>query len=732
MTNKDLYDSIITFVDRSLNAVLKLGEGGAKSQELEQVRAHAQKILTQYKQKTEQEIKELEKLSEWDVFTVAFYGETNAGKSTLIETLRILLGENEKQKNRQQFQEIAKNIDFDQWAKSEEEIRRLSLELEERKKETKSFQHALGVHEQREQEQLAQQEADLEQKKRNRSWFQKIIGLFRKMKEERALQESHAGLIELQAGHARLIQEKTAQMMSLERKVSEAHHGFAEAQKALVALESLQDGEIIGTGRSDFTLHATAYPFQIGNEKFQLLDVPGIEGDEKKVQTEIDASVKKAHAVFYVTRKATPPGSGSDGQEGTIDKIKRQLGDQTEVWALYNKNAPSPRVLSGDALLNDGEQESLKAMEASLLKQLGPDVFQGTKTASCIPAFYATATCLLPSNPHYRNRNKFLEAMSADELLRRSGMTYFIDFLKREICVNYKSKIKNANLKKIRACLEQGIAYVQSLRTTFDTLSRNLDRQYQSSHNQIDDLLQATTRRLKSECKDYLSDKKNTQRNSIYKHIETDCSNDDFKNELELQIDSLKNSVGIDLENRFEAIFESLKIGIQKIVEKNKRNIDEIMEYSMPKDIIKSNFSFQLDFKMGNGINVVGIISSLGGAAGLVWVGFLASNPAGWTVAAVLGAIGLVFSFYKSVRGFFSSQYKMEQQRKSADENIEKVFEKLEEMLIENLDQAGVKLGEALAETKKQLKIPLEQSLATISTLSEISLRMADLKKRII
>lgn len=732
MNNKDLYDSIIALVDSSLNAVLKPAKGRAKSQELEQVRAHAQKILTQYKQKTEQEIKALEKLSEWDVFTVAFYGETNAGKSTLIETLRILLGEGEKQKNRQQFQEIAKNIDFDQWAKSEEEIRRLLLELEERKKEAHSFQHALDIHEQRAQEQLAQQERDLAQKKHNLSWFQKIMGLFRKLQEERALQEARVGLIDLQAGHARLVEEKSAQMIGLERKVAQAQHGLAEAQKTLVALEPLQDGEIIGTGRSDFTLHATAYPFQIGTEKFQLLDIPGIEGDEKKVQTEIDASVKKAHAVFYVTRKATPPGSGSDGQEGTIDKIKRQLGDQTEVWALYNKNAPSPRVLAGDTLLNDGEQESLKAMEASLLEQLGPDVFQDTKTVSCIPAFYAAATCLLPSNSHYRNRNKFLEAMSADELLRRSGMTDFIAFLKREICVNYKSKIKHANLKKIRACLEQGIAYVQGLRTTFYTLSQNLGRQYQSSSVQIDDLLQATTRRLQSECKDYLAATKSARRNRIYKYIETDRSNDDFKSELESQIDTLKDSVGIDLEKRFEVIFENLKTGIQEIVEKNKRNIDEIMEYSMPKDIFKSDFSFQLDFKMGNGINVVGILSSLGGAAGLVWVGFLASNPAGWTVAAVLGAVGLVFSFYKSVRGYFSSKYKMEQQRKSADENLENVFDKLEEMLTDNLDQAGEKLGEALAETKKQLKMPLEQSLATISTLSEIGLRMADLKKRIV
>ena len=32
-------------------------------------------------------LKELEQNSDWNIFTIAFYGETNAGKSTIIETL---------------------------------------------------------------------------------------------------------------------------------------------------------------------------------------------------------------------------------------------------------------------------------------------------------------------------------------------------------------------------------------------------------------------------------------------------------------------------------------------------------------------------------------------------------------------------------------------------------------------------------------------------------------------
>ena len=39
------------------------------------------------------EIKELEESSDWDNFCISFFGETNAGKSTIIDTLRIIYNE---------------------------------------------------------------------------------------------------------------------------------------------------------------------------------------------------------------------------------------------------------------------------------------------------------------------------------------------------------------------------------------------------------------------------------------------------------------------------------------------------------------------------------------------------------------------------------------------------------------------------------------------------------------
>lgn len=43
------------------------------------------------------ELDQLKTHAEWDIFTMAFFGETNAGKSTIIESLRILFKEESRQ-----------------------------------------------------------------------------------------------------------------------------------------------------------------------------------------------------------------------------------------------------------------------------------------------------------------------------------------------------------------------------------------------------------------------------------------------------------------------------------------------------------------------------------------------------------------------------------------------------------------------------------------------------------
>ncbi|MCK0496703.1 50S ribosome-binding GTPase [Helicobacter pylori] len=134
------------------------------------LREFNQEALEKFKKLESESLKELESLKnneEWEKFTIAFYGETGVGKSTLIECLRLFFKEPSKMDQQERFKRLYADV-----------------------KNYRSNEHA--------------------------------------------------------------------------------------------ELEKLQDGAIIGDGRSDFTLKTRSYSFQYNHQNFILLDVPGIEGSEKK------------------------------------------------------------------------------------------------------------------------------------------------------------------------------------------------------------------------------------------------------------------------------------------------------------------------------------------------------------------------------------------------------------------------------------------------------------------
>ena len=91
-----------------------------------------------------------------------------------------------------------------------------------------------------------------------------------------------------------------------------------------------RDGEIVGDGRQDFTKDYHEYNLTIKNRPFVLIDVPGIEGNEKLFENRISEALRKAHIIFYVN------GHNKPVDRGTAQKIKHYMSDGVKVTVLYN------------------------------------------------------------------------------------------------------------------------------------------------------------------------------------------------------------------------------------------------------------------------------------------------------------------------------------------------------------------------------------------------------------
>ncbi|UOS36345.1 50S ribosome-binding GTPase [Helicobacter pylori] len=300
-------------------------------------------------------------------------------------------------------------------------------------------------------------------------------------------------------------------------------------------LEKLQDGAIIGDGRSDCTLETESYTLKHNNQNFVLLDVPGIEGDEKKVKQQISNATKKAHAIFYVTRTPAPPQKGEEGKEGTIEKIQKQLDSQTEVYTLFNKPINSPRALKG-GLIDENEKESLKILNEKMKAILGKH-YEGYKAVSAQAAFYGLSSALLPETDFYKNKQKFLEIFKAEELLLKSHFKQLGEFIAGTLLENSRKKIIESNCNKALKVIEKlQKAIITTIDRGINPIIKEIKDKLLETYSNLDRSRDKFVSNLNNSVSKEIERFKSDLREEMYAHIDRGIEDDECKRKFEYEL----------------------------------------------------------------------------------------------------------------------------------------------------------------------------------------------------
>lgn len=675
-------------------------------------------VLWKLHEQINEQLSTLDKYAEWDTYTIALYGETNAGKSTIIETLRILLGEETKKQSQKEFQTWQKKNNVTKHAIKA--IRQLILdtesELDIQKTSLKKLSSELDTSISERKYVLNEKKQQWEAVKNSASFLQRIWWLFQTAPDLKLYKKAQQALEQAHSLKERKVQEVVEQIETLKLDVSNHRTKHDEMIEQVRQAELLADGAIIGNGRSDFTLETQSYRFESDGHKFNILDVPGIEGNESKVSDAVWQAVHKAHTVFYITGKASVPQKGDGKNPGTLDKIKQHLGAQSEVLTIFNKRVQNPIQIKNRELVSAGEEESLKVLDTTMKEYLG-DSYQRHIALSAYPAFLAASSCLLPASRDENNQDKFLEQFSQQELLDKSNINAIFEMFNESTVSTFKDKILRSNKKKAREVVAQAIKNVSELYDgKFAPLLTELEQELAHSSAELNAHTATLRSRLQNEVAKQIRDFGDQVRMKTYEQIDNNIGNDEFERCLKSNVEHHQSVLIDNMPGLMSEEIEKFEERLNETLARFQDQTTDVMGNYSSLNNIDTNINIDID----NGINVWGILGAVGGGLVLFW------NPVGWGVVAVSVA-SLVFQVFKAVRSMFSKSYKKSQQKESTNENIAKIKSKIQRNIdqtissvIEDVETNVQKISEAMSESIQHIREVNSKLLQSKSELNKL------------
>lgn len=475
--------------------------------------------------------------------------------------------------------------------------------------------------------------------------------------------------------------------------------------------EQRVDGLIIGTGEADFTKGNTVYTLTHKEKIFQLMDVPGIEGNEKKYEHLVREAIAKAHLVFYVN------GTNKKPEKATAEKIQAYLRRGTQVFPIVNIRGNADSYEFPEDRTSLGNDETNKALEQtmSVLKSvLKQDVLLSGHCIQGLIAFSSLATHQgSPQTSIHRSREEDLVVQQRNYLKHFENHKAMFDFSQIVVITQilnnkletFKEDIVESNKIKVRELLSENVKILQDSEQQHQIFIGKLEPEFTKCRQSITDAIKAFERKIKPMRKNLYEEffqKINDYTDTIVEKHYGD--KDIIERKIEQEFQKLKNDLEQKLQGVFAKEIESLRADIGESIQRFIQDVQRV-EFQEQTDIDfeKCNLKFAYNFvelDMGLGwkgwggiLFQVGSYAFAGFGIGSVFpvVGNVIGTAVGAAVGLVMSIAQVFMSKEKRIRKVQSViQEKIDEMRKEVLSGIDREIDGLMTMIHQDVQETAL------------------------------------------
>ena len=364
------------------------------------------------------------------------------------------------------------------------------------------------------------------------------------------------------------------------------------------------DGRNIGDGRKDFTKKINKKT--MGNINF--LDMPGLEGNESKVISEIRRAVNKSHVVFYVV------GTNKEPEGNTLQKVKNFLNKKVKVYSVVNIRG-KPSVYKYKKELID---ENIKKIEKRIEKKL-KDIFSDHYCYNFnINAFIGFLAAGKPKREDLKKEQEKLKKLFNNDLQRAYQFSnlFRIEEEIKKLQQYALEEIKISNTYKFLNSLEIMLRNVLKNKKEFDEEITKTNNLLKKDQQEIEDIFSKYQNFIQETCEININKMKKEMIKKVYDGIEKNWSKtyikiklekiqEAYEKKIENEVDELLKNMKLEIENKIKEFKERLELYIKLGKFTGKINLKEITKR------LEIDAKYILEQSLDSGLSLYGVIAAL-------------------------------------------------------------------------------------------------------------------------